>query len=441
MRSLSFIRSIGSGAFGTVYLADLSSRQGFRRQVAVKVLHRQTVDDGEQLLSRIRDEARLLGLLQDDIIIKVLEIARVADHDAVLMEYIEGVDLQSVLDAGHRPPPRALAEIGALVAGGLSRAHEAVHPATGKPLNVIHRDVKPANIMVTRSGGVKLLDFGVARARFDARESHTGQLVLGTLNYMAPEYIVTGEVSPAADIYGLAVSLWQVAAGEPFGQPKVRQDSHERRVRQRLSALPAELAPMQRALGSMLQWDHNNRPISRDVEVAFDQVSTRLSGASLRVWARTAVAAVLQARGTGKDAIGLEGRTIELGEGDTERSSPAPAKPTSPGAPDLIDLDPSISLPLPFTAGATLGSAPGPSRIVQAPAPEPKAAPVLVPPPGPAQPPDRSAAYVPPRHAPSLPPPDQWDPALVRSIVGALLVGASVGLLVVTVLVAYLLTR
>ena len=404
MRSLSFIRSIGSGAFGTVYLSGMSSRQGFRRQVAVKVLHRQSAGDGEQLLSRIRDEARLLGLLQDDIIIKVLEIARVADHDAVLMEYIEGVDLQSVLEAGHRPTPRALAEIGALVAGGLSRAHTATHPTTGEPLNVIHRDVKPANIMVTRSGGVKLLDFGVARARFDARESHTGQLVLGTLNYMAPEYIVTGEVSPAADVYGLAVSLWQVATGEAFGQPKVRQDSHERRVHSRLGFLPPELAPLVRPLGLMLRWDHTQRPSAQDVEAAFDRISTQLAGDSLRVWARTAVAEVLEARGDGKDPMGLVGRSIELGEGDTG----AVELPAAP--------------PVPIDPGEVAAPAP---RPVPRPAPAPKPAPPPAPRPVPSAAPAAGGG---------------WDPGLVRAIVGGLLVGGSVGLVFVAVFVGWLLT-
>lgn len=417
MRSISFIRSIGSGAFGTVYLADLSSRQGFRRQVAVKVLHRQNAGDGEQLLSRIRDEARLLGLLQDDIIIKVLEIARIAGHDAVMMEYIEGVDLHSVLEAGHRPPPRALAEIGALVAGGLSRAHTARHPTTREPLNVIHRDVKPANIMVTRSGGVKLLDFGVARARFDARESHTGQLVLGTLNYMAPEYIVTGEVSPAADVYGLAVSLWQVATGEAFGQPKVRQDSHERRVHQRLESLPAELNPLLRPLGTMLRWDHNHRPAAHDVEAAFDQVSTNLGGQSLRVWARSAVAAVLEARGEGKDPMGFVGRTVELGEGDTAS--------VAPPAPEVGPIDPSLPSPVARPP-------------VQGPAPVQAAAPTVEPPrPAPA------AAPVPrprPMHAPPPSADSRWDPGLVRAIVGGLLVGGSVGLVFVALFVGWLLT-
>ncbi|MDP6934993.1 MAG: serine/threonine-protein kinase, partial [Myxococcota bacterium] len=186
MRQLHFRRPIGAGAFGTVYLAELRSGKGFQRPVAVKVLQ-DTPPDSAAFMARIRDEARLLGLLQDDAILKVLELTQVEGQDAVIMEYVEGVDLDTLIDAKTVPPSRGLVQLGAQVAGALAGAHSACHPTTGQPLNVIHRDVKPANIMLTRNGGVRLLDFGVARAKFDARESSTGQLVLGTLNYMAPE--------------------------------------------------------------------------------------------------------------------------------------------------------------------------------------------------------------------------------------------------------------
>lgn len=409
MRSITFQQSVGSGAFGTVYRAELSSRQGFRRQVAVKVLHRQAPSDGEQLLSRIRDEARLLGLLQDDIIIKVLEIATVAERDAVIMEYVEGVDLESIIDNGHRPPPRALCELTALVAGGLGRAHTARHPNTGEPLNVIHRDVKPANIMITRSGAVKLLDFGVARARFDARESHTGQLVLGTLNYMAPEYIVTGEVSPAADVYGLGVSVWQVATGDTFGQPRVRQDSHERRLQERLAQLEGGYAALSRPLEAMLRWDHTRRPSAHSCEGGFDRIAGKLEGSSLRIWAREAVAAVLDARGTVKDPMNLVGRTLSLGSVRDAAVEP-PAPPVDPSE-----------------------VAPKPAAPAKAPSPQPSPAPAPQPRPAPAP------APAPP--APPAPGPFGMDRELFKTIVSGLLMGGSLGLLAVGGLVAWVLTR
>lgn len=318
MRALSFTRTIGAGAFGTVYLADFSSGQGFRRQVAVKVLNGDR-PQSQMFLSRIRDEARLLGLLQDDAILKVLDMVRVHGRDAVVMEYVEGLDLESISEAGAPPSPRALAELGSAVAGGLSRAHQAVHPTTGDHLNVIHRDVKPANIMVTRGGGVKLLDFGVARARFDARESHTGQLVLGTLNYMAPEYIVTGEVSTAADVFGLGLSLWQIAAGTVYGQPKVRQDAHERRLRRRLDQISDTHGALIPLLERMLAWDPEARPAAAGAESSLLDVADTLPGTSLRSWARRVVPEVLARRGEAPDSAGLLGHTIDLeDEGDAQ---------------------------------------------------------------------------------------------------------------------------
>jgi serine/threonine protein kinase len=319
MRSLSFQRTIGAGAFGTVYLAELQSGQGFRRPVAVKVLHRGAATDNPMFLSRIRDEARLLGLLQDDSILKVLDMVVVEGLDAVLMEYVDGVDLESLCEGNNPPPPRALAELGSAVAGALGRAHVARHPSTGQALNVIHRDVKPANIMVTSQGGTKLLDFGVARARFDARESQTGQLVLGTLNYMAPEYIVTGEVSPAADVFGLALCLWHAITSETYGQPKVRQDAHEKRLRERLAQIPAGYGALGPILGQMLAWSPGHRPSAAEAEATLQEAADRLGGPSLRTWARTAVAAAQRAREGTEDKLGFVGRTLVLsGQGPDE---------------------------------------------------------------------------------------------------------------------------
>ncbi|MCK6507353.1 serine/threonine protein kinase, partial [Myxococcota bacterium] len=313
MRQLTFQRTVGAGAFGTVYQAELQTGRGFRRQVAVKVIQARG-PDGDMFLSRIRDEARLLGLLQDDAILKVLDMVQVDGLDAVVMEYIEGADLDSLVRAAGAPSPQALAELGALVAGALHRAHTAVHPADGSPLGVVHRDVKPANIMVTRSGGVRLLDFGVARARFEARESYTGQLVLGTLNYMAPEYIVTNELSPAADIYGLGLSLFEAATGQVYGQPKVRADSHDKRLRERIDQLAATMPALAPVVERMLTWDPRQRPDGAALEALLWEVVGGSRGPGLRPWATQAVPAVLDGRPLAPDELGLVGRVVRLAD-------------------------------------------------------------------------------------------------------------------------------
>ncbi len=323
VRQVTFQRVIGSGAFGTVYLAELAGPRDFRRTVAVKVLlpgH----NDNDLFVSRVRDEARLLGLLHDEHILKVLELVRVGERDAVVMEFVEGVDLAGLLAPGQRPPPRALAELGAAVAGALHAAHTAVHPTTGEPLNVVHRDVKPSNVMVSDRGGIKLLDFGVAQARFDARESRTGQFVLGTLNYMAPEYVITGEVSPAADVYGLALTLWEAAVGEVFGQPKLKEDSHAKRLVQRLEQLPPAHAELAAVLRPMLAWEPVARPAAKVVEQQLLAAADRLAGIGLRSWADAHVPPAMQKQQReAKDLVGLAGQTVPVADPSAGVEAPA----------------------------------------------------------------------------------------------------------------------
>lgn len=364
MRTVHFQRVLGSGAFGSVYLAELVGDRGFRRPVAIKVLL-DNKSHGEMFLARVRDEARLLGLLQDDHILKVLELAKVENRDAVVMEYVEGVDLAAIVEMGMRPPPRALAELGGAVAGALHRAHQARHPTTGEALNVIHRDVKPANVMVTDRGNVKLLDFGVARARFESRESHTGQFVLGTLNYMAPEYIVTGEVSPAADIYGLALTVWEAASGEIFGQPKLREDLHVARVEERLQVLAGTHAELVPILRQMLAWDPKARPDGASIERTLLAATDMLRGTGLRSWAADTVPKVLAKRtAAAKDECGLLHRTVSLGEAADPVPPPPPDEATllSSGRPAFLDPP-------------ARGTGPGTAQPAAAPPPPPQQAP------------------------------------------------------------------
>jgi len=313
VRSLSFTKTIGAGAFGTVYKADLTTGQGFRRQVAVKVILADHAEK-EMFITRMRDEARLLGLLQGDHILKVIDLLSVNDRDAIIMEYIEGIDLSDALKAGELPPMRAILEIGAIVAGTLEQAHAARHPESGEHLGVVHRDVKPANVMITGSGSLKLLDFGIAQARFEARESQTGQMVLGTLNYMAPDYIISGEVTPAIDVYGLGLTLFELATGEVFGQPTLREDWHNKRLIERLEVVAAIHFKLSKLLEAMLHWEPESRPTCSECESALLTIADEMRGPSLRRYAADVVPSLLAKREPAPDQENLLGTTLTLGE-------------------------------------------------------------------------------------------------------------------------------
>ncbi len=288
-----------------------------RRQVAVKVMARDH-ELSDLFLTRIRDEARLLGLLADESILAVLDLLRFEGRDAVVMEWVDGVDLQSLVDAGERVPPRALAVFGAAVAGALHKAHTALHPQTGEPLRVVHRDVKPANIMVTARGHIKLLDFGIAKAAFDERESKTGRLVLGTLKTLAPEYIITGAVSPAADVYGLGLTLVEAATGKGLGRPQLTQPDFESQRDRLLSGLGPEYGPMTDVLRGMLAWEPSNRPSGAEAEGVLLEISDDMTGMGLRRWCAESVPRARARHISPMDKEGLSGKRISLTDGRTE---------------------------------------------------------------------------------------------------------------------------
>lgn len=312
MRTLTFNRVVGSGAMGTVYHAELRAPQGFARACAVKVM-KALEGDHAHFVARMRDEARLLGMLQDESILGVSELVHVEGRDAVVMEFVEGVDLQE-LRTGPPIPPRALVELGAELAGTLHRAHTATHPRTGAPLKVIHRDVKPANVMITSRGGVRLLDFGVARAAFGGRESQTRGLVLGTLNYFSPEILIGHEPSPAVDLWGLALTLWETATREAWGPPVVKANQLAARVERRLGELRPEYAPLAPVLARLLSFEPEGRPSGAEVEQQLLALADRMEGAGLRTWARDAVPRALSERPAAPAGDPLVGRTIEVTE-------------------------------------------------------------------------------------------------------------------------------
>lgn len=313
MQSLHFLKVLGVGAMGSVYLAEMVSGHNFRRQIAVKIIKNEA-QDAAPFISRMRDEARLLGLLQDDEILQVLNLVQIQGRDAILMEYVEGTDLAKI--AGHNITisPKAIATLGAISAGVLHRAHTAVDPRTRLPLNVVHRDIKPANIMVTKNGGVKICDFGVAKARFEGQESRTSpDQILGTLQYMSPEYLRTGEISPAADVLALGLTIVELLTGNKFGRPKLKKIEHEQVVDQLFasSRLPNNLTTI---LKQCLAWSPQQRPSAARLEDELYNVAESLPGLSLRRWAAKVVPQLEQSTETDVDPLNLLGQTITMTE-------------------------------------------------------------------------------------------------------------------------------
>ena len=200
---------IGAGAFGEVYLAEQESGAGFRRDVALKVLHADVARNPEAA-TRMRDEARILGRLSHRSIVKVLDLVQLGDRWAVVMDYVPGVDLEQVVSAleaqGSFVPAPAALEVGAAMCSALHAAYSA-DDSRGGTLAVVHRDIKPSNVRLTADGDVKVLDFGVARVEnMDSREAMTqGTGWIGTERYMAPERLEGKPYTVKSDVWSLGM--------------------------------------------------------------------------------------------------------------------------------------------------------------------------------------------------------------------------------------------
>lgn len=282
-------RVVGQGAFGTVYEGERVG-EGLSRRVAMKLLHKAYTGHA-MVEGRLRDEARMLSLIRHRAIVGVDDLIRVDGAWCVVMEYVDGADLAELLESGPIPARSAL-QIAEEVASALHAAYTQPGP-DGRPLHLVHRDVKPANIRLTPRGDVKLLDFGVARAEFNEREASTRAAGIGTVIYMAAERF-RGEDTHAGDVYALGVTLFQLLTGEPPGASAADADRRPpgRTLRPQWTWLLELDSDLHGLLVAMMADEPGDRPTARDCVRRFWELRLRIAGDLLEDWAETAVGAL-----------------------------------------------------------------------------------------------------------------------------------------------------
>jgi tRNA A-37 threonylcarbamoyl transferase component Bud32 len=211
------VRRIDAGGMGEVWEADDTL---LGRRVAIKVMAEELAGD-PVAVRRFRREARATAMLDHPNVVRVFDFV---DGEApfLVLELLEGQTLAERLRGGALPPLEA-ARIAAQVADGLDAAHR---------IGIIHRDIKPGNVMLTAGGGVKVMDFGIAAA-WEAH-STTGQQLLATAAYAPPERIAGSRASPAGDLYSLGVVLYEMLTG----RPPFLADTAEGLLRAQLEAAP-----------------------------------------------------------------------------------------------------------------------------------------------------------------------------------------------------------
>jgi eukaryotic-like serine/threonine-protein kinase len=195
---------VANGGMSRIYRARDNALE---RDVALKLLRPQFGDD-EEYVARFRREARVVAQLSHPNIVTVIDRGEADGNQFIVFEYVEGETLKDLIDRAGPLPTRRAVQLALQVADGLAYAHEN---------GLVHRDVKPQNVLLTQAGVAKVTDFGIARS-LDVEHgvTQTGT-VLGTSNYLSPEQASGQQVTPATDVYSLGVVLYELLAGEvPF---------------------------------------------------------------------------------------------------------------------------------------------------------------------------------------------------------------------------------
>jgi serine/threonine-protein kinase len=205
---------IASGGMATVHFGRLLGPVGFSRPVAIKRLHRQLTKQ-DDVRAMFIDEARLVARIRHPNVVPTLDVVSDGGELLLVMEYVHGESLSLLARAArarHELIPIGVAlAVTSNVLHGLHAAHEA-KSETREPLDIVHRDVSPQNVLVGEDGIARMLDFGIARAAVRLESTREG-VVKGKLAYMPPEQLAGGEVTRKADIYAAAVVLWELLTG------------------------------------------------------------------------------------------------------------------------------------------------------------------------------------------------------------------------------------
>ncbi|WP_164017368.1 serine/threonine-protein kinase [Pyxidicoccus trucidator] len=211
------VRKLATGGMAEVYLAKAAGPMGFEKTLVLKRILPHLAED-PAFVEMFLGEAKLAAQLEHPNIVQIFDFGEAEGSFFLAMELIDGPNLRKLVKRAQETPlpPAICAKLVASAAEGLAYAHEFRDPATGEPLGLIHRDVSPDNVLVSRQGAVKVVDFGIAKVAGQGHRTQTG-VVKGKVAYMPPEQLQTKPLDRRVDVYALGVVLYELLTGKrPF---------------------------------------------------------------------------------------------------------------------------------------------------------------------------------------------------------------------------------
>ena len=208
---------IASGGMATVYVGRQFGAGGFQRLVAIKRMHPH-ISQSPELAGMFRDESRIASLIHHPNVVAIIDVYESSGEQLLVMDYVDGVSLgqlrKALREQGTPFPPRVALRIMVDALRGLHAAHEQ-KDMDGAPLEVVHRDATPQNILLGTDGAIKVTDFGIARATERSSVTEAGQ-AKGKFAFMAPEQCAGGVMDRRVDVFSMGVVLWELIVGRPL---------------------------------------------------------------------------------------------------------------------------------------------------------------------------------------------------------------------------------
>src|SRR5689334_10678591 len=357
-----------------VFLAQQRGLEGFDRRVAVKRILPHLVDSTD-FVKMFLGEAKLAAQLTHPNIVHIYEFGKVEADYFIAMEYVEGIHAGQLFKQSERDrmSPTLIARIGADAAAALHYAHE-LHGPTGQPLGLVHRDVSPANLMISYDGVVKLCDFGIAKAAALTDQRTSPGQVKGKYAYMSPEQTVGVSLDGRSDVFALAIVLWELLAGKtivPRGDAVAAMRAiRDGKLQPLAQAVPGIAAPLAEAITWALATRREQRATAAELATALEAFikSSPELGTSMQVgaWVRArfprealtgpqrALSADPEAGPGTVAAPGTDAGGGTAGAGDAPGARLIPVTPLSTPAGDVDEMSETLALADPEAGAKTI---------------------------------------------------------------------------------------
>lgn len=269
------LRRIARGGMAEVFLAQQKGLEGFDRRVAVKRILPHLAD-APDFVKMFLGEAKLAAQLTHPNVVHIYDFGKHDGDYFIAMEYVEGVhagQLFKFCAETEKLPPVLVARIGADAAAALHYAHE-LRGGDGKPLGLVHRDVSPANLMVSYDGVVKLCDFGIAKAAALGEQLTNPGQVKGKYAYMSPEQTIAAPLDGRSDVFSLAIVMWELLAGKTIvgrgDAVEAMRAIRDGKLPSILNAAPKTPPALAKALGWAMSTRRENRATAMDFAQALE---------------------------------------------------------------------------------------------------------------------------------------------------------------------------